>query len=63
MSINILAAAVEIDQILPTPPKFVINHFIQQRRIRAYHRAYSKKIGNLRENPFLVHRPLKSGII
>lgn len=60
---NILAATVKIDQILSPPAKLVINHFIQRHRIRAYPRAYSRKIGNHRENPFLVHRPLESGII
>lgn len=60
---NILAAAIKIDQILPPITQFIINHGVQRGRIRSYPQAYSREIQNLPVKPLLIHRLLEGGIV
>lgn len=60
---NILAAAIKIDQILPPITQFIINHGVQRGRIRSYPQAYSREIRNLPVKPLLIHRLLEGGIV
>lgn len=60
---NILAAAIKIDQILPPITQFIINYGVQRGRIRSYPQAYSREIRNLPVKPLLIHRLLEGGIV
>ena len=60
---NILAPEIKIHQGLSSQPDLIVNHFIQRLRISPDPGAYSLEVRDFSVDPFLVHRPLESGVV